>query len=488
MEDESKKLRWYNLSLMGFVMIWGFGNVVNNFANQGLKVVFSWLIMISIYFVPYVLMVGELGSTFKDGKAGVSSWIRSTMGPTLAYFAGWTYWVVHIPYLAQKPQSILIALSWAIFQDGTRIKSVNPMILQSITLILFFIFLWVASRGINSLKKIGTIAGTSIFVMSILYILLVIAAPALRGMKPATENLTFKTFIPEFNFAYFTTISMLVFAVGGCEKISPYVNNTKNPSKEFPKGMIVLAAMVGVSAILGSLAMGMMFDANNIPKDLKMNGQYYAFKMLGEYYGLGNILLVIYALANMAAQISSLVFSIDAPLKVLLADSDKRYVPEKLAKINDIGTPINGYKLTAVLVSILIILPAIGIGDMNTLFNWLLDLNSIVMPLRYLWVFLAYMALKKSVDGKFHSGYKFIKSKNKGFIVGLWCFVFTVFACIMGMFPKGVTPFSREWKFQITLNLLTPFILIGLGFILPIIAKRKSDNSPFDVPEDKKIA
>lgn len=31
------------------------------------------------------------------------------MGPGLAYLAAWTYWVVHIPYLAQKPQAILIA-------------------------------------------------------------------------------------------------------------------------------------------------------------------------------------------------------------------------------------------------------------------------------------------------------------------------------------------------------------------------------------------
>jgi len=39
------------------------------------------------------------------------------------------------------------------------------------------------------------------------------------------------------------------------------------PSREFPKGMIVLAIMVAISALLGSVAMGMMFDANNIPKD-----------------------------------------------------------------------------------------------------------------------------------------------------------------------------------------------------------------------------
>ena len=46
----------------------------------------------------------------------------------------------------------------------------------------------------------------------------------------------------------------------GCEKISPYVNKVENPSKGFPKGMIALAIMVMVCAILGTFAMGMMFD------------------------------------------------------------------------------------------------------------------------------------------------------------------------------------------------------------------------------------
>ena len=103
MEKQKKNLLWYNLAMMAFVSVWGFGNIVNNFANQGLTVIVSWILIIGLYFVPYALMVGELGSVFKDSKGGVSSWIRGTFGTTLAYFAGWTYWVVHIPYLAQKP-------------------------------------------------------------------------------------------------------------------------------------------------------------------------------------------------------------------------------------------------------------------------------------------------------------------------------------------------------------------------------------------------
>ncbi|MDB1955913.1 amino acid permease [Clostridium tertium] len=471
MGEDAKKIRWYNLALMAFVSVWGFGNVVNNFANQGLTVVVSWILIIALYFVPYALMVGELGSTFKDGKGGVSTWIRQTMGPTLAYFAGWTYWVVHVPYLAQKPQAVLIALGWAVKQDGTFISNMNTLLAQSLTLVVFLVFLWVASRGITSLKKIGTIAGTSVFVMSMLYILLMVAAPAIRGIEIATTNITLKSIIPNFDFTYFTTLSMLVFAVGGAEKISPYVNNMNKPSKEFPRGMIVLAAMVAVSALLGSMAMGMMFDANNIPKDLMMNGQYYAFKMLGEYYGLGNLFLIIYAIANMLAQISALVFSIDAPLKVLIGDADKNYIPRKLTKTNKYGAPINGYAMTAILVGILIMVPALGIGDMNALFDWLLKLNSVVMPLRYLWVFLAFIMLKKLSD-KFNSDYKFVKNNKVALGFGIWCFIFTAFACLMGMFPKGVEIYSGEWWFQISLTIITIVVLLGLGAILPKIAKK----------------
>ena len=477
MTNQNRNLTWNNIALMGFVIVWGFGNVVNNFANQGLMVVFSWIFMIALYFVPYALMVGELGSAFKDSQGGVSSWIKETTTPMLAFLAGWTYWVVHIPYLAQKPQSLLIAFSWALSPSGeyaTLLKQLNPIILQSIVLAIFLVFLYVATKGLKILKVVGNIAGTSMFVMSLLYIVLGLAAPAITG-EVATPDITVSSFVPKFDFAYLTTLSMLVFAVGGAEKISPYVNNTKEPSKNFPKGMLVLAGMVAVCAILGSVAMGMMFNANAIPEDLMMNGQYYAFQLLGEHYGLGNIFVIIYGLANAAAQLSALVFSIDAPLRVLLGEADERFIPKALTKTNKNGVLVNGYIMTAILVSTLIIVPALGIGNTNELFNWLLQLNSVVMPMRYLWVFVAYMGLKKAAN-KFSTEYKFIKNPKIGFLMGLWCFAFTAFACVMGMFPTNVDAFSGEWIFRVALNVMTPIILMGLGLILPMIAKKTNNK------------
>ena len=237
MSNQDRNLTWRNIALMGFVTVWGFGNVVNNFANQGLTVVFSWIFMIALYFVPYTLMVGELGSAFKNTQGGVSAWIRSTTTPMLAFLAGWTYWVVHIPYLAQKPQSILIALSWAISPSGELaevIKALSPLILQSAVLIIFLVFLYISTKGIKVLKVVGSVAGMSMFVMSLLYIVLGLTAPLITG-KVATPDISVKSFVPDFNFTYLTTLSMLVFAVGGCEKIAPYVNNTKIHLKTFLK-------------------------------------------------------------------------------------------------------------------------------------------------------------------------------------------------------------------------------------------------------------
>ena len=91
--------------------------------------------------------------------------------------------------------------------------------------------------------------------------------------------------------------------------------------------------------------------------------------------------------------------------------------------------------------------------------------------MRYLSVFLAIIVLKKA-DDKNKSDYKFVKNDKFAMAIGIWCFAFTAFACIMGMFPSGVETFSGQWWFQVILNVATPFVLIGLGFILPIIAKK----------------
>ena len=418
-----KKIMWYSLAFMAFSTVWGFGNVINGFSEYGgLKAIVSWALIFAIYFVPYALMVGEMGSAFKEAGGGVSSWILETIGPRMAYLAGWTYWIVHMPYISQKPNGAVIATSWAIFRDA-RISQMDVKLMAVICLALFLFAVWVASKGIGVLNKLTSLAGSTMFIMSILFIIMMIAAPAITGADVMDIEWSVETFMPTFDSKFFLNLSILVFAVGGCE--------------------------------------------NNIPPDLMTNGAYYAFQKLGEYYHVGDFFVVVYALTNLIGQFAVLILSIDAPLRMLLDSADENYIPKALFKQNKHGTYTNGHKLVMVIVSLLIIVPAFGIESVDVLVKWLVKVNSVCMPLRYLWVFVAYIALKKAGD-KFHAEYRFVKNKTVGIIFGVWCFAFTAFACITGIYSED--------PFQLVMNIVTPFVLIGLGFIMPIIAKRSKNK------------
>ena len=470
---EQKKISWKLLAFMAFSTVWGFGNVVNGFVwFNGIQVIFSWIFMFALYFVPYALMVGELGSAFKNAGGGVSSWIRETMGTKIAYYAGWTYWACHITYIASKPSGGLKALSWVIFRSAELYDRLPSIYIQLITFALLLIFCYVASRGLNPLKKMATLAGSSMFIMSLLYILMMFAAPVINPKADYVSlDFSLKNLIPNFRLEYFTSLSILVFAVGGCEKISPYVNKVENPSKGFPKGMIALAIMVVVCAMLGTIAMGMMFDPTVINaseesfNSYAANGAYWAFQRLGEYYGIGDTLLVIYALCNMIGQFAVLIMSIDAPLRMLLDNEDtKQFIPKKLLKQNDVGAYTNGIIMVAVLSGSIILVQSFVPGAAAVL-KQLTKLNSVCMPLRYLWVFAAYIALRKAGD-KFHPEYRFVKNNTLALAFGVWCFLITAVSCLLGMHSKDT--------FTMALNVITPLVLSVLGIIMPLLAKREA--------------
>ena len=165
-------------------------------------------------------------------------------------------------------------------------------------------------------------------------------------------------------------MSILILAVGGCEKIAPYVKSMKNPGKGFPNGMILLVIMVFATAVLGTIAMNAFYDGHEILKDnadFLANGQYQAFCKLGYFFGLGDWLMYAYALANALAQFAAIIISIDAPLRILLGNADTNFIPKWWLKQNKYGSYTHGILVVTLIVSIITIIPCFGIGDANGL-------------------------------------------------------------------------------------------------------------------------
>ena len=166
----------------------------------------------------------------------------------------------------------------------------------------------------------------------------------------------------------------------------------------------------------------------------------------------------------MIGQFSTLVLSIDAPLRMLLDNEEAReFIPTTLLKKNKYGAYINGIWMVVILSGSIILVQSFVPGAAAVLAQ-LNKLNSVCMPMRYLWVFAAYVALRKCRD-KFHPEYQFVKHQGVALTFGVWCFILTAACCIMGMYSDDI--------FTMALNVITPIVLTALGMILPIIKRNE---------------
>ena len=471
--NKMKAITWPVLTLMALCTVIGLDDIMYNFQNQGMPVITSWIIMCLLYVTPYSLMVGQLGSTFSEEGGGLSSWVRGTDGEFLGYFTAWTYWAASIPYAVDSANEIIVDLGWALTGSKGFQDKIPTTMFAALTFVVFIVFIIVEHHFTNSMEFLSSIGGGLMVIMTVLFVFLAFVGLAKSGGHMATQPFTWHTIIPKFDLHYWSTVGMLIYAMNGCELVAPYVTKMKKPKSDFPKAMITLAIMTAFLTILGSFSLGIYFDAYHIPNDLKMNGAYYVFDMVGKQFGMGKFLLYLWAWTSLLFNCALVAVLLDAMTRMLISDTGDKYMPKFLRKKDKNGLPINGYILTVALSSFIMIL-GIFLPDMNDIFNWLLNLNSIVSPGVTCWIFYSFMRVRKN-SKKYPSKYVYIKNDKLAWLVGLALLVVTAVATILGFAPQDVKQGSGLWWYELIINIVAVIVLIGLGAILPGIRRREEE-------------
>lgn len=471
--NKMKAITWPVLTLMALCTVIGLDDIMYNFQNQGMPVITSWIIMCLLYVTPYSLMVGQLGSTFSEEGGGLSSWVRGTDGEFLGYFTAWTYWAASIPYAVDSANEIIVDLGWALTGSKGFQDKIPTTMFAALTFVVFIVFIIVEHHFANSMEFLSSIGGGLMVIMTVLFVFLAFVGLAKSGGHMATQPFTWHTIIPKFDLHYWSTVGMLIYAMNGCELVAPYVTKMKKPKSDFPKAMITLAIMTAFLTILGSFALGIYFDAYHIPNDLKMNGAYYVFDMVGKQFGMGKFLLYLWAWTSLLFNCALVAVLLDAMTRMLISDTGDKYMPKFLRKKDKNGLPINGYILTVALSSFIMIL-GIFLPDMNDIFNWLLNLNSIISPGVTCWIFYSFMRVRKN-SKKYPSKYVYIKNDKLAWLVGLALLVVTAVATILGFAPQDVKQGSGLGWYELIINIVAVIVLIGLGAILPGIRRREEE-------------
>lgn len=355
-------------------------------------------------------------------------------------------------------------LTWSVTGTKDFQYKIPTSLFAILTFVVFIIFIIVEHHFSNSMEFLSTIGGGLMIIMVILFVILAFFGLVKSGGHMATKNFGFHSIVPDFNLHYWSTVGMLIYAMNGCELVAPYVTKMKKPKTDFPKAMIALAVMTAFLTILGSFALGIYFDANHIPNDLKMNGAYYLFDMLGEQFGMGHFLLYFWAWTSLFFNCALVAVLLDAMTRMLISDTGDKYMPKFLRKKDKNGLPVNGYILTVALSSFIMIL-GIFLPDMNDIFNWLLNLNSIISPGVTCWIFYSFMRVRKN-SKKYPSKYVYIKNDKVAWLVGIALLIVTAVATILGFAPQDIKQGTGLWWYELIINIVTVIVLIGLGAIL----------------------
>lgn len=460
----------WRLAFIVFSAIFGFSHIITSFAYFGqTQSIGVWLIIIVVFFVPYAMIVGELGSVFPDVDSGLSGWVKKTVGSNMAFMCGWIVWAGTLPYLSERPNAIVINLNWIFFQNGN-ISNISPVIVQAIGIVIFILCAVIASNGFKVIKVFSFVAGTSIFVISLLYIILGIIG-YIYGFYNTDIN-TYKLSLDISNFypsdwSCLMMSSMLILSITGVELVSPYIKNLKKPSRDFPKAMIICVVIISLCLILGILVMATMFGQHGeeVNEDFLTNGQYYAFQKLGEYFNVGNIFLLIYSVVRVFGEASALILFIDLPLRLFLENKDTKRIPRGSLKVNKNGVHIYWLIAESILVIVLMIAPVLGIEQTDILVQWLIKIIAICTPMYLIFSFIAYIKLKSKMNYLCNPKkcFIFIKNRYLAIVISSVCLICISASIIMQIYSADT--------FQFLLNVVITLFVICSGILLPFYTK-----------------
>lgn len=401
------------LLLMTFTAIFSFNQVINNSVSIGLASIPSFIFATIAYFLPFSLMIAEFASANPDSESGYTSWIRSSLGSKWAFVASWTYFFVNLFFFSSILPSMIISLSYALLGKNI-FPEEGSLAVSIISVLLFWVGTFITTKGAKGISLVTNISGMARLLMGLVFIVIAFILVVVMGRSPA-QQFTKETIIPKFDFNYFATFAWILQAVGGAESIGVYIKDLKGGNQAFIKVMIFSALFVGIMYALGAVSVGLIIPYSILENNYS-NVLYEAFNILGGYFGMHFGITNIVGLIMFLASAGSLVLWASAPVKVFFSETPRGILPEKITKMTEDGTPINALYLQAIIVTIILIIPGLGIGGVNGLLKFLINMTAATALLPVLFFVVAYIHLRLKLD---YTPRSFKLSKNPA--IGIAC-------------------------------------------------------------------
>ncbi len=420
MPQQIKKMSLIGLILMIFTSVFGFANSPSAFYLMGYSAMPFYLFSALFFFIPFALMMAEMGSAYRKEEGGIYSWMNRSVGPRFAFigtfmwFSSYVVWMVSTAAKIWVPFSTFLfgadkTQSWA-FAGLTSTQTVG--VLAACWMVLVTL---VAAKGINKIAKITAVGGIAVMCLN-LVLLLVSGAILLLNGGHFAQSLDF-TASP--NPGYRSGLAMLsfvvfaIFAYGGIEAVGGLVDKTEKPEKNFAKGIIIAALVISIGYSLAIVLWGVSANWQQVLSNHSTNlGNitYVLMTSLGATLGqalhlspqaaaLTGVWFARITGLSMFLAYTGAFFTLSySPLKAIIQGTPKALWPTMMTKVNANGMPANAMWLQCLLVSLFILLVSFGGDTASAFYNKLTLMANVSMTLPYLFLAIAFPFFKAKAD------------------------------------------------------------------------------------------
>lgn len=487
-----KKLSLIALILMIFSSVYGFANMPRSFYLMGYAAIPWYFFTALLFFIPYAFMISEYGAAFRKEKGGILSWMDKSVGGRFAFIGTFMWYASYAVWMVSVSSSLWLVLSYAFYgQDQTAswslfgLNSVQTLGVLGIFLVLFVTA--VGSRGLGNISKVAAVGGVATAFLNVVLLAGGLIVYLKNGhLAQPIENIT-QSFTVSPMAEYQSTLGMLafltfaIFSFGGLEAIGSLADETENPEKNFPKGILIAAAVVALGYALGILACGAFTNWGELLSHDKVhmgNVAYVVLNNLGYQLGLsfgadqatavilGNWMARYVGASMFIALVSAFFILSYSPLRTLIQGSPKGIWPEKLCRINKNDMPANAMWAQALLVVVIIGFVSFGGQNASQFFRVLILMTNVAMSIPYMFLAIAFIFFKKKqLAGEFGQSFMVFKTQRSATIFAIVVTVIVGFANFFAIIEPTVQD-SNGGLFQSIAMICGPVFFAIVGYMV----------------------
>lgn len=416
MTQQIKKMSLIGLILMIFTSVFGFANSPSAYLLMGYSATPFYIFSALFFFIPFALMMAEMGSAYRKEEGGIYSWMNNSVGPRYAFIGTFMWFSSYLVWMVSTAAKVWVPFSTFLFgMDKTQDWSLAGLSATQVIGILaacwIIVITLVASKGINKIARVTAVGGIAVMCLNLVLLVASIVILYLNGGHFAQPI----DFISSPNPDYQSGLAMLsflvfaIFAYGGIEAVGGLVDKTDKPEKNFAKGIILAAIVISIGYALAIFLWGVSTNWQQTLSNKTVNlGNitYVLMKNLGMTLGqamqltpenavtMGTWFARVTGLSMFLAYIGAFFTLIYSPLKAIIQGTPKALWPVAMTRLNANNMPANAMWMQCALVCLFILLVSFGGDTASAFYNKLTLMANVSMTLPYLFLALAFPFFK----------------------------------------------------------------------------------------------